>query len=182
MIKPGIPQRKPQNINITKTAMTLMEKDFPIKIGSNMAPKTTCTPVIDSIKKNRVLVGSNSTKAKIERSITEIKEPTIWTKLIANANKPQKIGKLTSKKRHIRPVKIPVSKLTKNFTLINFMRSFSIFINALIEVCFCLRIVLLRSLCTLMDSASQSTTKKKVISIEVMKFLKNPKVDPIFSF
>jgi len=77
MIKPGIPQRNPQNISITNTAIIFMENDFPIKIGSKIAPKRTWTLVMATIKKNKVLVGSSSTKAKIERDMTAINEPTI---------------------------------------------------------------------------------------------------------
>ena len=80
IIKPGIPQIKPQSINIINTAITFMENDFPIKTGSSIAPNKTCTPEIDRIKKNSVLVGSNSTKAKIDSSITDINDPTICTK------------------------------------------------------------------------------------------------------
>jgi hypothetical protein len=38
-----------------------MENDLPINIGSKIAPNITCTIVIERIKKNNVLVGSNST-------------------------------------------------------------------------------------------------------------------------
>ena len=51
-----------------------IENDFPMKIGSKIAPKTTCTAVIEITKNNNVLDGSNSTKAKIDSSITEINE------------------------------------------------------------------------------------------------------------
>jgi hypothetical protein len=40
IINPGIPHKNPQNINITKTVIILIENDFPIKTGSIMAPKT----------------------------------------------------------------------------------------------------------------------------------------------
>src|SRR5699024_648451 len=45
IINPGTPQIYPQNISITKIVITLIEKDFPIKIGSRMVPKITCTEV-----------------------------------------------------------------------------------------------------------------------------------------
>ena len=98
IINPGIPQMKPQNISITKTVIIFIEKDFPIKTGSKILPKSTCTIVIDSTKKNNTLLNSNSTKAKRLHSITVTKDPTICTKLIKKPNSPQKIGKLTSKK------------------------------------------------------------------------------------
>lgn len=41
MISPGMPQTKPQSISITKIVITLMEKDFPMKIGSKIPPKST---------------------------------------------------------------------------------------------------------------------------------------------
>ena len=108
------------------------------------------------MKNNSVPVVSNSANANIDNIITEIKEPTIWIKLIANANNPQKTGKLTSKKTHISPVNIPISALTKNFTFMNLIRSFSIFINVFTDVCLCFKIVLLRSLCTLIDSVDEA--------------------------
>ncbi len=77
IIKPGIPHRKPQNMSITKTAITLIEKDLPIKIGSKIAPNVTCTIEIAKMKKNKVLVGSSSTNAKIDNKMTDINEPTI---------------------------------------------------------------------------------------------------------
>ncbi len=119
-----------------------------------------------------MLDGSSSTKAKIDNKITEINEPTICTKLMAKANKPQNIGKLTSKNTHINPVNRPVNALTKNFTLINLIRSFSIFIKVLIDVCFRFNNVLLSNLCTLIDSANHSTTKKTVINNPVKNDLK----------
>ena len=96
-IIPGTPQMNPQNISITKTVMILIEKDFPINIGSKIEPNSTWAPVIEMIKKARWLPGSNSTKAKIVSIITVINEPIIWIKLITKAKIPQKIGKLTSK-------------------------------------------------------------------------------------
>ena len=98
MIKPGTPQINPQNINITNTAIMFIEKDFPIKIGSKIAPKRTWTEVIEITKKSKILDISNSTNAKIDNKITVINDPTICTKLMIKANKPQNIGKLTSKK------------------------------------------------------------------------------------
>ena len=97
MIIPGIPQRNPQSINITNTVIIFMEKDLPMKIGSRMDPKVTCTDETARKNRNIVLVESISTIAKSVTIITAINEPTIWTKLIKNANSPQKIGKLTSK-------------------------------------------------------------------------------------
>ena len=70
IIKPGMPHKNPQNISITNTAIMFIEKDLPIKIGSKIAPKTTWTRVIESTKKKSVLVGSNSTNAKIDNKIT----------------------------------------------------------------------------------------------------------------
>ena len=182
IIKPGIPQRNPQNISITNTAITFMENDFPIKMGSKIAPNNTCTPVMLRIKKNKVLVVSNSTKAKMESNITVIKEPTIWTKLMTKAKSPQKIGKLTSKNTQAKPVPIPVSKLTNTLTLIKVFKSLSIFMKVLMEVYFSFKSVLFNNFCTLMDSANQSTTKNAVIRIEVRNFLKKSTVVPIFSF
>lgn len=99
-------------MSITNTAIIFIENDFPIKMGSKIAPNNTWTPVIEIIKKSKVLVGSNSTNANTDKSITDIKEPTICTKLITKANSPQNIGKLTSNKTQASPVPIPVSKLT----------------------------------------------------------------------
>ena len=109
-IIPGTPQRNPQNISITKMVIIFIENDFPIKMGSKMAPNKTWTKVIDKTKKKSVLVGSNSTKANKAKKITEIKEPIIWIKLIIKANNPQKIGKLTSKKWQAKPTLTPVNK------------------------------------------------------------------------
>ena len=97
---------------------------------------------MERMKKNRVLVGSNSIKAKIDNKITVMMEPTICTKLIINAKSPQKIGKLTSKNTQAKPVPIPVAKLIKNLTLMNLIRSFSILKKVLSEVCLCFKIVL----------------------------------------
>jgi hypothetical protein len=77
IIKPGIPQRNPQNMSITNTVIILMEKDFPIKMGSKIAPNRICTLVITTIKKNSVLVGSSSINAKIDSEMTAINDPTI---------------------------------------------------------------------------------------------------------
>ena len=77
IINPGIPQIKPQNINITKTAIMFIEKDFPINTGSKILPYNTCVPAIDSTKNRSLLDVSNSTNAKRDNSITVIKEPTI---------------------------------------------------------------------------------------------------------
>src|SRR5690606_28370645 len=131
-----------------------IEKDFPINTGSKIDPKTTWTRVIASIKKSNVLVGSSSTKAKIDKLMTEIKEPIICTKLIRKTKNPQKIGKLTSKYTQASPVKTPVPKLTKNLTLINLIKSFSIFRKVLTEVCFCFNMVAFNNFSTLMDSAN----------------------------
>ena len=95
---PGIPQIYPQNINIIKIVITFIENDLPIKTGSKIPPIITWTRVIVSIKNNKAPVASSSTKANNDNNTTEITEPIICTKLIAKANRPQKIGKLTSKK------------------------------------------------------------------------------------
>src|SRR5690606_503673 len=106
---------------------------------------------IDKIKKNNVLEGSNSTKAKIDKLITAINDPIICTKLITKAKRPQKMGKLTSKNKQARPVKIPVPKLTRNFTLMKVIKSFSILRKVLIAVCFRFNKVTCNSFWTLMD-------------------------------
>src|SRR5690606_11994661 len=139
---PGTPQINPQSMSITRTVITFKENDFPIKMGAKIEPNNTRTPVIEMIKKNNVLVESNSIKAKIDNSITVIMEPTICTKLIIKAKSPQKIGKLTSKNTQAKPVPIPVAKLIKNLTFINFIRSFSILKKVLTDVCLCFKIVL----------------------------------------
>jgi len=41
IINPGTPQIYPQSINDTKIAITLMEKDFPINMGSQTLPNAT---------------------------------------------------------------------------------------------------------------------------------------------
>ena len=77
IINPGIPHKNPQNISITKTAITLIEKDLPMNTGSNIAPNSTCTPDMVMIKKSNVPVALNSTKAIIDNSMTVMKDPTI---------------------------------------------------------------------------------------------------------
>ena len=119
-----------------------MENDFPIKTGSKTTPNKTCTAIIVSIKKSKVPVGSSSTKANKDNKIIEITDPTIWIKLMAKANKPQNIGKLTSNIRQARVKPTPVNRLIINLTTTNLIRSFSIFIKTLIEECFCLSMVL----------------------------------------
>ncbi len=94
-----------------------MENDLPIKIGSKILPNKTWTPVIESTKKNKVLVGSSCTKAKSDNKITETNEPTICTKLMIKANNPQNIGKFTSKNTQAKPVPMPVRALTNIFPL-----------------------------------------------------------------
>ena len=182
IIRPGIPHINPQSINIIRTVITFIEKDFPMKIGSKIAPNNTCTPVIERIKKNSVLVGSSSTKAKIDKSMTEINEPTICTKLIRKAKSPQKIGKLTSKNTQANPVNIPVNKLTKNLTLMNVIKSFSIFINAFIDVCFRFKMVLFITLCILIDSDNHKMVKKVIINMLVRNFRIKSNVEPMLSF
>lgn len=89
-----------------------MENDLPINIGSKILPNNTCTPVIESTKKNRRLVGSSCTNANSASKITETKEPTICTKLTIKANSPQNIGKFTSKNTQAKPMPKPVRALT----------------------------------------------------------------------
>lgn len=67
------------------------------------------------------------------RSTTLMTDPTICRKLIAKANKPQKTGKLTPKPQHASPIPMPVNRLIKNLTLMNLIKSFSIFIKVFTE-------------------------------------------------
>lgn len=135
--------------------------------------------MMESIKKNKVLDGSNSTNAKILKLIIATNDPIICTKLIIKAKRPQKIGKLTSKNTQTSPVKIPVPKLTKNFTFMKVIRSFSIFKKVLMEVCFRFNKVTCNSFWILIDSANQSTVKKAVVRAMLIKFPKKPITEPI---
>jgi len=80
-IKPGIPQRNPQNSNIIKMVITLIENDLPINIGSKIPPKIISTREITNIKNKRFPVVLISINAKIDNIKTEITEPIIWIKL-----------------------------------------------------------------------------------------------------
>ena len=73
IIKPGIPQIYPHSINITNMVIIFIENDFPIKIGSKIEPNNTWTPVIESIKKNKELEGSNWTNARTNSKYRVIK-------------------------------------------------------------------------------------------------------------
>ena len=161
MIIPGIPHKYPQNINITRIAITFMENVFPMKIGSKIAPNNISIPPTTAKKKNRVVGASISTKANSVMAITAITEPIICTKLIAKANTPQKIGKLTSKYIQAIVNPIPVNKLITNFTTTNLKMSFSILINVLTEAKFCLNRKSFNARCTLIDPAKSNTTKSE---------------------
>ena len=69
------------------------------------------------MKNKSVPVGSISINANRESAATEITEPIIWIKLIRNASKPQKIGKLTSNAIQAKLNPTPVKRLIMNLTL-----------------------------------------------------------------